>query len=183
MKMEELKFSHNEKKLVLQMARSLFPEFKHITLDNDKIRFSNVEMNSLSNFVFKIANVKNDVKINIFELLVLHFPKRLSIMKSGNLSFTAIYVAHLTYLFNIKPNAIVNYLYSVYTSIKTPYNIDGVVNNVIRGLRKYEEDDLIPDVEFSKMMSHVKILHSSNNVSPDRYRELIRDFDKLIKIS
>lgn len=180
--MRAVKFNKFQKSNALSMCRNLFPEFKYIFIRDECLVFSN--NNRFKENMVGIFNVKTDIKIPIFELFMTEVPKRLSLLKANNLSFVSLYIAHLSYLINIDKASIVNYLYNVY--VKSPNksfekNTNAYIDSLINRAMDYEDNKYMPEIEFHKMKSQIDALNLTENVSIDKYRELVRDFESLIK--
>ena len=96
-----------------QKVVSLNPDLK-----NDQIRFGFTKKGSISS----AFTPQTYGYMPIFELVTVHFPKRMSKYKSGNESFAVLYSVGLIYLINIEPSSIVDYFYQKYKEIEIPYN-------------------------------------------------------------
>jgi len=134
--MEKVTFREEQKRKVLEMARSLFPEYKHIDLKNDKIRFGFTKKGSISS----AFSPQTYGYVPIFELVTIHFPKRMSKYKAGNESFAVLYSVGLIYLINIEPTSIVDYFYEKFKEIKVPYNAKQYAIQGIHELVGIEDD-------------------------------------------
>jgi len=134
--MKKVAFTKEQKRKVLEMAKALFPEYKHIDLKSDQIRFGFTKKGSISSMLTSDAHSY----IPIFELVTVHFPRRMSKYKAGNESFAVLYSVGLIYLTNIEPTSIVDYFYEKYKEIKVPYNAKQYAVQGIHELVGIEDD-------------------------------------------
>lgn len=113
-----MKLNGDQKRKALELAKTLFPEYSSITIEGEYFRFAPFRKNTLSSVLLP----KQVHKIHIFEAFMRILPSRLSKYAYGNESFIPLYLANMVYILTIDPQAIVDYLWQKYKSIRSPYN-------------------------------------------------------------
>jgi len=171
--MKRIKLTNNQKSNLKRMLDRLFPEFKYISIEKDNtVRFSGIKKNSIKNGIATLLNIENTVKIPVFELLITQFPQRLSILKSGNKSFAAIFLIHAMYMVNIDPNGIVDYFIETFDSIKNPYRINDIIEEVIKEANEYENLKFEPEFEFRSLKERLDADNVSINMNVEKMRRM-----------
>ena len=134
--MKKVQFTEEQKERIAIVAKHLFPEYKHVKVVKDYVRFGHTKKGSIGSFITSDAHIY----VPIFELLYTKFPKALSMYKAGNESFAIIYSVGMMWLSSIDPAGISDYFYEKFKEIKVPYDKRKDLQNSIEQLKQYEDE-------------------------------------------